>query len=265
MSVTTTRPATYAALAVLLLVALCAVFPSVLGTHDPLHGSAQALQAPSAEHWFGTDAVGRDVYTRVVWGARSSVLGAAIAVGLGASVGTALGALAGIRRGWVEHLIMRAVDVLLAVPALLLSLAIIIVLGFGTVHAAIAVGVGSIATFTRLARAQVLAVAQSDYVTAAYGAGASRAAVLIQHVLPNAAGPIVALIPVQCGSAVLQLATLGFLGYGAPPPQPEWGLIIADSRDYIATAWWLTALPGIVIVAVVLAAHHLSHALRREG
>lgn len=256
-------PGVVASVVVLLLALLAAVAPQLFTGQDPISGTFEPLLPPSGENWFGTDAVGRDVFSRVVYGTRESLLGAAIAVGIGLVVGTVLGVIAGTTKA--EALIMRVVDVLLSIPALLLSLSVIIILGFGTTNAAIAVGVTSVATFTRLARSQVLTVKDADFVEAAYASGASTASVLWQHILPNSLTPVIALAAMQCGSAILQLATLGFLGYGAPPPTPEWGLIIADARDYIATSWWLTVLPGLVIVVVVLATNHLSRSLRKEA
>ena len=135
-------------------------------------------------------------------------------------------------------------------------------LGFGTINAAIAVGVASVAGFARLVRSEVVRVRRSDYVEAAFGSGGRFAAVLWRHVLPNSLTSVVALAALQFGSAILQISTLGFLGYGAPPPTPEWGLLIAEGRNYVATAWWLTVLPGIVVVLVVLATNRLSQALR---
>lgn len=257
------RPATIAALIVLAVAVVAALFPALLATDDPVSGTATPLAPPSAENWLGTDAVGRDLYSRIVFGARHSLSGAVIAVALGLVVGTLVGLLAGTRGGWVDAVLMRGVDVLLSVPSLLVSLSVIIILGFGTVNSAIAVGVSSVATFARLARSQVLKVAATDYVEAAFGSGGTRTQVLVRHVLPNSLAPVIALAAVQFGSAILQLATLGFLGYGAPPPTPEWGLIIAEARDYIATSWWLTLMPGLAIVAVVLAANQLSRALRK--
>lgn len=251
--------------AVILIALLAVIAPRLLTGEDPISGSYQPLATPSFQHLFGIDAVGRDLFARVVYGARESLLGATIAVDLGLVVGTGIGLIAGALRGWVDQVAMRVIDVLLSIPALLLSLSIIIVLGFGTLHAAIAVGASSVAAFARLARSQVMRVAESDYVEAARAAGAPQWAVLVRHILPNSLTPVLALAAVQFGSAILQLATLGFLGYGAPPPTPEWGLLIADSRDYIATAWWLTAAPGLVIVAVVMAVNRLSHVLRREA
>lgn len=258
-----TRPGAIISAVVLGVAVLAALFPSLFSNYSPYSGEEVALLPPTAEHWFGTDSVGRDLYTRVVYGARQTLLGALIAVLVGIVVGTLLGLLAGTRRGWVDAVIMRLVDVLLSIPALLLSLSVIIILGYGTINAAIAVGVTSVATFARLARSQVLSVAGSDFVEAAYGSGGSATQVLLRHILPNSLTPVLALAALQFGSAILQLSVLGFLGYGAPPPTPEWGLLISDARDYMATAWWLTALPGLVIVAVVLAANHLSRIVQK--
>src|SRR5699024_267182 len=212
-------------------------------------------------HWFGTDATGRDVYARVVHGASHSLTAALVAVAVGLVAGTTLGVLAGTIGGLVEEALMRLVDVLLAIPGLLLSLSVVILLGFGTTNAAIAVGITSIATFARLSRSRVLEVRRSEYVEAAYGSGGALLSVLWRHILPNSAAPVLALAALQLGSAILQISTLGFLGYGAPPPTPEWGLLIAEGRDYVATAWWLTLLPGLVVAAVVLSTNRLSDAI----
>ncbi|AIT61695.1 peptide ABC transporter permease [Corynebacterium doosanense CAU 212 = DSM 45436] len=260
-----TSPGVVLSIIVLGLAVLAALVPGLFTGHSPYSGETVALLPPSGEQWFGTDSVGRDLYARVVYGARQTLLGALIAVLVGIVFGTLLGLLAGSLRGWVDTAIMRLVDVLLSVPALLLSLAVIILLGYGTINAAIAVGITSVATFARMARSQVISVAGADFVEAAYGSGGTRSQVLLRHILPNSLTPVLALAALQFGSAILQLSVLGFLGYGAPPPTPEWGLLIADARDYMATAWWLTVLPGLVIVLVVLAANHLSRSIRREA
>lgn len=258
-------PGAVISLIVLTIAILASLFPGFFASGDPHNGTAAPLLSPSLEHWFGTDAVGRDLYTRVVYGTRQSLLGALIAVSVGLVLGTLIGLLAGSLRGWVDVVLMRIVDVLLSIPSLLLSLSVIILLGFGTMNAAIAVGITSVATFARLARSRVLAVAQYDFVEAAYGSGATRPQVLFRHILPNSLTPVLALAAVQFGSAILQLAVLGFLGYGTPPPTPEWGVIIADSRNYIATSWWLTVLPGLAIVVVVMATNYLSHLIQKEA
>jgi peptide/nickel transport system permease protein len=255
----------YLALVVVAAAVLWAVIPGVFAPGDPLTGvPADKLLPPSAAHWFGTDALGRDLFGRVVHGAVHSLSGALIAVTVGLALGTLLGAVAGATGGVVDDVLMRIVDVLLAIPGLLLSLSVIILLGFGTVNAAIAVGLGSVAAFARLMRAEVARVRRTEYVEAAFGSGGTFVAVLRRHVLPNALTPIIALAALQFGTAILAISTLGFLGYGAPPPTPEWGLLIAEGRNYIATAWWLTALPGLVVVAVVLSANRISHRLGRS-
>lgn len=252
-------PGSIIAIVVLVIAFLAALFPSLFTSADPYAGTDVALLAPGESgHLMGTDAVGRDLYARIVYGARQSLLGALIAVAVGLVVGTLIGLLAGSLRGAVDTVLMRVVDVLLSIPGILLSLSIIIVLGFGSVQAAVAVGATSVATFARLARSQVITVASSDYIEAAYGAGATHATVLFRHILPNSLTPVIALATLQFGTAILQLSILGFLGYGAPPPTPEWGLIIAEGRDFMATAWWLIILPGIALVAVVMSANRLS-------
>lgn len=256
------RPGVLVPTIVILVAVAWAVAPGLFTPISPTETVAPSLQAPSAAHWFGTDATGRDVLARVVHGASQSISGALIAVLVGLVVGTSIGITAGATGGAVDEVLMRVVDVLLAIPALLLSLSVVILLGFGTANAAIAVGVTSIATFARLARSQVVSVRVSEFVEAAYGSGGSFFGVLWRHILPNSLTPVIALAALQLGSAILQISTLGFLGYGAPPPTPEWGLLIAEGRNYVATAWWLTVLPGAVVVVVVLATNRLSQAIR---
>lgn len=252
-------PGSIIAIVILAIAFLAALFPSLFTSADPYAGTDVALLPPGESgHIMGTDAVGRDLYARIIYGARQSLLGALIAVAVGLVVGTLIGLLAGSLHGAVDTVLMRVVDVLLSIPGILLSLSIIIVLGFGSVQAAVAVGATSVATFARLARSQVISVASSDYIEAAYGAGATHATVLFRHILPNSLTPVIALATLQFGTAILQLSILGFLGYGAPPPTPEWGLIIAEGRDFMATAWWLIILPGIALVAVVMSANRLS-------
>ncbi|MFN3733395.1 ABC transporter permease [Comamonas testosteroni] len=245
--------------------ALWALVPGWFAHQNPVVGQAgQQLLAPGLAHWLGTDALGRDLWARVVHGSVHSLSGAFLAVAVGLVAGTLIGLLAGATGGRVDDALMRLVDVLLAVPSLLLSLTIIILLGFGTINAAIAVGVASVAGFARLVRSEVVRVRRSDYVEAAFGSGGRFAAVLWRHVLPNSLTSVVALAALQFGSAILSISTLGFLGYGAPPPTPEWGLLIAEGRNYIATAWWMTTAPGLVVVAVVLAANRIGTSFARR-
>ena len=255
------RPTVVLSALVLLLAITWALAPGLFTSYGATASVGPSLQAPSAEHWFGTDATGRDMFSRVVHGASHSITAALVAVAVGLVVGTTIGVVAGSVGGFVEDVLMRVVDVLLAIPGLLLSLSVVILLGFGTTNAAIAVGVTSIATFALLSRSRVLEVRRSEYVEAAFGSGGTLPAILWRHILPNSAAPVIALAALQLGSAILQISTLGFLGYGAPPPTPEWGLLIAEGRDYVATAWWLTLLPGLVVAAVVLSTNRLSDAI----
>ncbi|MCX8999683.1 ABC transporter permease [Rhizobiaceae bacterium BDR2-2] len=245
---------------------LWAVAPGLFTGHDPLQGvPGGQLKAPSALNLLGTDSLGRDLYARIVYGSVHSLSGALAAVGVGLVVGTSLGLFAGAIGGRTDAVIMRFVDVLLSIPTLLLSLSIIILLGFGTVNAAIAVGATAIAGFARLMRSEVVRVRRAEFVEAAFGSGGTFLKVLWRHILPNSLTSVVAYTAVQFGWAILQISTLGFLGYGAPPPTPEWGLLIAEGRNYLATAWWLTAAPGFVVVAVVLSANRISQSIGRPG
>jgi peptide/nickel transport system permease protein len=255
------QPALVLAWAVILIALLWAIFPGAFTDYSGTVGAAgQQLRAPNALHWLGTDQIGRDGFARIIYGARHSLTGAFLAVGVGLLAGVWLGLLAGSVGGWVDDAIMRFMDVMLSIPSLLLSLSIIILLGFGELDAAVAVGVASVARFARLMRSEVVRVRRAEYVEAAFGSGGTFGAVLWRHVLPNSLTAVVSLAALQFGTAILAIATLGFLGYGAPPPTPEWGLLIAEGRDYVATAWWLTAFPGLAVVLVVLAANRISHA-----
>ncbi len=249
---------------VMAVVVLWALFPQWFTSYSATVGVArQQLRAPSAEHWLGTDALGRDLLARIIYGAGNSLSGALVAVGVGLVVGTTLGIVAGSARGRIDGAIMRGVDVLLSIPQLLLSLSIVILLGFGIVNAAIAVGITSIASFARLARSEVVRVRASDYVEAAFGSGGTFNRVLLRHILPNSLTSVIAFAALQLGWAILTISTLGFLGYGAPPPTPEWGLLIAEGRNYLARAWWLTTVPGFVVIVVVLSANRISQSFGR--
>jgi len=255
-------PGLWLAVFVMLLAVLAALFPALFTQANPLEGIAGAQRlAPQTRHWLGTDQLGRDLFARIVYGASHSLSAAVMAVAIGLLAGTALGVLAGATGGKTESIVMRAVDVLLAIPPLLLSLSVLILLGFGTLNAALAVGIASIASFARLARAEVVRIRHSEYIEAAYGSGGRFFSVLWRHILPNALTPVIAYAALQFGQAILALSTLSFLGYGTPPPVPEWGLLIAEGRNYLATAWWLTTFPGVVVVAVVLAANRISQQL----
>ena len=246
-------PGVLASFVVVLVILGWALVPGLFTAADPLVGvPADKLSAPSAQHWFGTDNLGRDLYARTVHGTGLSLQAALLALGLGLAVGALVGLVAGYLGGAVDAVLMRTTDVLLAIPGLLLSLAVVTALGFGTLKVAIAVGVAEVATFARVMRAEVLRVRTTTYV---------EAAVLARHVLPNAAAPILVLATVQLGVIVLAVSSLSFLGFGAVPPTPEWGSLVAEGRNYLSVAWWFTTLPGLVIAALVLAANRLGRLL----
>ena len=259
------RPGLVVAVVVIVFVLISAFAPSLFAPGDPdLATPARKLRAPGAGHWLGTDYLGRDVWTRVVHGASLSLQATVIAVAVALLVGGLIGLLSGFAGGWVDEIAMRAVDVLLAIPPILLSLALITALGFGTVKVAIVVGIASVANFARVMRGETLRVRRSVYVEAARAVGTRWWTTLARHVLPNAAGPVLVLAVLEFGLAILAVSSLSFLGYGAPPPTPEWGSLVAEGRNYLATSWWLCAMPGLAIAATVLSVNRVSQALDGE-
>ena len=259
------RPGLLAAGLPLLVIAAWALAPGLFSNADPISGiPAQKFLPPGPEHWFGTDHLGRDVYSRVVHGTSRTFLTAGLAVGIGLAGGTAVGLLAATAGRAADAVAMRLMDVLLAVPGFLIALVIVTASSPGPVSLGLGVGIASIASFARVVRAEVLRVRNLEFVEAAFLTGGTYWTVLRRHLLPNAAGPVLALVAVDLGAAILVISSLGFLGFGSPPPAPEWGLMIAEGRQYLGIAWWLTSLPGLVIVlTVVLLAAFGRQLLRR--
>jgi peptide/nickel transport system permease protein len=248
-----------------LFVAGWAVAPSLFTGSDPLAGNPDdAFVPPGLAHPFGTDQLGRDMFARVVHGASETLTATLLAVLVGFFVGSVIGLGSGFLGGRLDAAIMRLVDVLLAIPSLLLCMTIVAALGYGTVNVALAVGIASIASFARVMRADVIKVVRSDYVEATYGLGAGAWRVLLRHVLPNSVTSVLSLAALEFGTAVLAVAGLGFLGYGAPPPQPEWGLAVAEGRTFLGVYPWLALIPGLVIAVVVLATNRISRSLGRS-
>lgn len=235
--------------------------PGVFATHDPLEAVGDSLAPPGREFWFGTDLNGRDVYSRVVHGARLSLLAGVVAVIISLVLGGLLGMVAGYIGGWVDAIISRAVEVLVSIPGLLLSLAIISVLGFGVDKVAIAVGIAGIPGMVRIARAETLRIVNLPYMDAAATSGTRRLTGILTHVVPNASGAIGVVAGIDLGGAILAVASLSFLGFGAVPPEPEWGSQINEGRMYISTAWWWTLFPSIVAGLTVLSVNRLSRGI----
>ncbi|GAA1116538.1 ABC transporter permease [Nocardiopsis composta] len=270
MTTTTSTPARprrrtavpWTAAAVLALIGLAALAPGLIAPADPFAEDITArLLPPSAAHLFGTDELGRDLFSRVVHGARTSLATALLALAFALALSLLIGLLAGYLGGPLDRALMAAVDVLLALPSLLISLLIVFALGTGPVELAIAVGLASVPAFARVTRAEVLRISSQPFVEAARGYGLARHRILLRHVLPHARGPITALSALELATIVLSVSALSFLGYGTRPPDPEWGNLIAEGRAHFATAWWLTALPGVVLVCLVLALHRVGRAL----
>ncbi|MDT7745493.1 MAG: peptide/nickel transport system permease protein [Actinomycetota bacterium] len=259
------RPGLVVSVLVIVFVLLSAFVPSLFAPGDPAFAvPAQKLRPPGSGHWLGTDYLGRDEWTRVVHGASLSLQATVIAVAVALFVGGLIGLLSGFAGGWVDEVLMRVVDVMLAIPPILMSLALITALGFGTVKVAIAVGVASVANFARVMRAETMRVRRTAYVEAARSVGTRWWVTLGRHVLPNAAGPVTVLAVLEFGLAILAVSSLSFLGYGAPPPAPEWGSLVAEGRNYLATSWWLCTMPGVAIAATVLSVNRVSRALDGE-
>ncbi|CAD5108398.1 ABC transporter permease [Zestomonas carbonaria] len=248
------------------LLVLAAIEPALLVRGDPLAANArEAFQAPSAAHWLGTDENGRDVLTRLVYGVRASLVMGLAATAIGLVAGIALGLLAGLGHRWIDSAIMRSVDVLLAFPDLLLALVIITFWGQGTLNAIIAVGIAGVPRYARMVRAQTRVVRGAAYVEAAITLGIARPLVILRHVLPNAIKPILILATIGIGGNIAAGASLSFLGFGAPPPAPEWGAMLSVGRNFLANAWWLVAAPGVAVTLTVVAITALGRALLRRS
>ncbi len=230
--------------------------------YDPLEPMGMARQPPSGEFWFGTDMLGRDVFSRVLVGSQISLQLGLISVVLGGLPGVTLGLVAGYFGGHVDTLISRVVDAMLAFPSILLALVVIAALGPNLRNVMIAVGVGTIPLYARLVRGSVLSVKRLPYVEAARVLGNPTGRIMIRHVLVNCYAPIVVLSTLQVGNAILVGSGLSFLGLGAQPPTPEWGLMSAEGRDVLRRAWWISTFPGLAILSVVVACNLVGDGLR---
>ncbi|WP_293853542.1 ABC transporter permease [uncultured Alsobacter sp.] len=257
------HPTGLAGAILLAVVLLAALFGSFLAPHDPqLFHPATRLQGPSASFWLGTDQFGRDLFSRILNGARTTVAFGVSATLLGVGFGAMIGITAGVVGGWIDSLIMRLVDGLLAVPDLLFTLLIVTVLGGGAGHALLAVAVAFTPGMARISRSAVLSVRTREFVQAAVARGESRAYIIGAEVLPNALGPLIVEATIRVSFAIMLGATLGFLGLGAQPPSTEWGLMIAEARQYMFRNPWCVAAPGAAIAIAALGFNLFGDALR---
>ncbi|GAB3844668.1 ABC transporter permease [Dactylosporangium cerinum] len=257
------KPLFVIAAAYLLFVVISAFWPRLFTSAGPYDTQPElAIAAPSLDHPFGTDSYGRDLWTRVLYGSPLTIQATILALGIAIVAGLGLGVVSGFFGGRADAVLMRIVDVLLAIPGLLLALSIVTALGYGTIPVAVAVGVGIVPGFARTTRAEVLRVKTLPYVEAARGAGATWSRVLLRHILPNSWGPVAVLAVLDAGVAIIAIASLSFLGFGAAPPAAEWGTLIADGRNYLVTAWWLSLLPGLFVALLVLSLNHISKTMQ---
>lgn len=257
------RPAAILGFAIVALFVFCALFAPFLAPYGPDEPDfSKARRGPSPEHWLGNDELGRDLFSRLLYGARISGMIGVIAVAIGLVLGVPMGLISGFYGGWIDALMMRLVDVMLAFPSTLLAIGMVAILGPGLTNAILAVGVVAVPVYVRLVRASTLSVKGLDYISAARALGASDARLMWRHVLPQCLGPILVQSSLQMAAAILAAAGLGFLGLGAPPDVPEWGTMLAKGRSYIFSAPHLTMYPGLAILLVVMGFNLLGDALR---
>ena len=256
-------PLTLAGALLLAILAVMALAAPWIAPHDPLQVALpEALLPPSPEHWLGTDPLGRDVLSRLIYGARISLFVGCIAVGIAVVVGTAVGLAAGFYGGWVDALLMRLVDTLLSVPTIFLLLAIIAVVGPSLTVVMAVIGLTSWMGLARLVRAEILSLKEREFVLAARALGASPLRLMLRHLLPNALGPVLVSATLGVGGAILTESVLSYLGLGVQPPTPSWGNILNEGRVALGVAWWLTISPGVCILVTVLAFNLLGEGLR---
>ncbi|NMM44166.1 ABC transporter permease subunit [Rhodospirillaceae bacterium KN72] len=251
------------------IVICCAIFAPLIAPYSPEEQFRDYFLVPpvwedggSSMFLLGTDAVGRDILSRLIYGARYSLAAGCVIIALTLTSGIGLGLTAGYVRGWFEVLVMRLMDIILSVPSLLLALVLVTVLGPGLFSAIVAIAVTYVPHFVRLTRAQVISEAQRDYVTASRVAGAGTLRLMVIAILPNCMAPLIVQATMSFSTSILDVAALGFLGVGAQPPTPEWGRMLAEAREFITRAWWVVTFPGLAILLTVLAINLMGDGLR---
>jgi peptide/nickel transport system permease protein len=250
-------------LAIIVFFVMLALLAPLIAPYDPLQTSWTAVRkGPNLQHWFGTDEIGRDVLSRVIWGTRASLLAGLVSVAISISVGLPIGMLAGYLGGWVDALISRATDAMLACPFLILAIALAAFLGPSLTNAMVAIGVSATPIFIRLTRAQVLSVKVEDYIEAARSVGNSPLRIALRHILPNIVAPLIVQATLAIAAAVIAEASLSFLGLGQQPPEPSWGSMLNTAKNYIDNAPWMAIWPGLSIFLLVLSFNLLGDGLR---
>lgn len=244
----------------LLLIALLAVIvaaPQLVTSTSPINPTGAALAGPSADHWFGTDQLGRDIYARAIWGAQPVLLASVSGIVIAAITGVAAGIVGGMAPRWLSGLIMRILDIMLALPALLIALMVVAIEGTGTTSVVVAVGFAYAPAFARVIYSSVRRLRTADYIAAAQTFGGSRTHNVFRHLLPNLATEAAVLVSSSIGWAVLTAGTLSFLGFGVSLPKPDWGVDLAAGGQYLETAWWISTFPGLAVTATILLSNYL--------
>ena len=251
-----------AILVVMVALAVCADWIADYDTNVTGMNMAERLQTPSAKHWFGTDSYGRDVFARIIHGSRLSLSLSIFAMLAAVAIGSIIGAIAGYYGGRVDDVLMRLMDILLAIPPMLMSISIVAALGHSMVNLMVALSLAYIPVFARVIRSSILTVKGQEFIEAAKACGTSNARIILRHIIPNAIGPIIVQATLAMGSTILIISSLSFMGMGIQPPQPEWGTMLYEGRDLIRTSPYLVIFPGIAIALAVLSLNLLGDGLR---
>lgn len=250
-------------LGIILVIMCAAIFAPYLTSYDPTRQNlSETLQPPSNEHLMGTDQLGRDVFTRILYGARISLRVAVVVVAITLFIGTSVGVVSGYAGGLIDEALMRLVDILLAFPGILLALVIAGILGPSLTNIMIALAVTGWTSYARIIRGSVLSVKEQEFVSASVLMGTSRSKIIIRHIIPNVISPVVVLATLDMAYVILGTAGLSFLGLGAQPPTPEWGAMLSGGRNYLLDAWWIVNFPGLAIMLAVLGFNLLGDGLR---
>ncbi len=252
-------------LVILSLIILLAVFADLLFDYETLviqQSAALRLKPPSAEHWLGTDEVGRDILARIVHGARISLPVAFVTIAAATVIGGLLGAISGYGSRQLDNIIMRIMDVFLAIPSILLSIALVAALGTSMTNMILAISISNIPPFARIVRSAVMTIKNEEYIEAARAIGASDARIIVKHILPNCMAPIIVQATLSIAGSILAIASLSFIGLGISPPTPEWGSMLSTGRQFFRAAWWVCAFPGFAIMLTILSLNLLGDGLR---